>query len=1505
MIAWYLTEGWAIGDHAIGFSQTRKKYLEDIGTSLRDLNCPFHIREREKGKQEYIIGGFLGTFINNTCGKYCDDKKIPEFIFDLSNNLKNVFINEIIKGDGYKRSTGWVYTSTSNVLITGLNLMLISLGYRTSIRTRFDKNFENHKCGSSTRDKAKLTRYDLIIHENEEKILNFNDFESAVIFKNCQHHFNSQYEYDLSIEGSEAFIGGVGLFALHNSSVDTLLAPFIREKFEKSVEKILRQIFSLKVNGQGYELLDLLYAYRKGEIQASDICAKLESFYLNIIFRDDLIQTFLRSFNEEYEDNVSFIRQNIQNLIYALNQTSRWGGQCVSEDTQCLTDTGWKYYNELDSENDKIATFNGITHKIEYLNPQKINIFDYDGDLISIKNRSQDQLLTPNHRVVRKVFNADKYILESAENLFKYKTRIQIPNSAPTYSNFEIEDHLVELLAWLVSEGGFSTGPRKRVHLYQSVKNQECVDLIRKCLTANKFKWDEQKRIHGYGKHELISFRLNQESSRKIREIINSKQIPEFIRNLSRRQIKLFLDTYIKGDGHVEKKGRIRFYTKDESVKDSLQELCVLAGYGSTVHQQVNKVFSINLIRNSITNITQISKIPYKGKVWCPTTLNGTFVARRMDKTFITGNSPFVNLSFDWKVPSDLADQAAIIRGQPHESILYRDCQTEMDIFNRVFMEEMHQGDKHNRVFTFPIPTYSITKDFDWNHPNVDLLMQITARYGIPYFQNYCLVKETKIIGRDLKGRIRKTDLKSLREDWSILTPDGFKKVLKKYTVRYDNYPISITFSNGENISCSENHLFPTSTGLKKAKDLEKDDFVLVGERAYDENTRGGNYSYGRFLGLYLGDGYIEKGKTRINFPNKDKTIIDFANKFSKKAFMSTNTLNQRKDGLYNLYINSRAAVSYIFDFTLGSNAKTKRLRSSIFDTSREFREGLIKGYHEADGNKSKHNRFEVSSTSHQLIKDMRSILISLGKRTTRRRKCIEAKGNDRKYLYTLTEASENVQQSRIFKEINGNTYCKVVKIGRSKSFSKELIDIQIEGEDKLFTLACGVVTHNSGTGLEPSSIRAMCCRLNLNLLELKNRPGGMWSIGDSTGSIGVVTINLNRLGYLAVDKDDFFRLLRKYMDLAKMSLEIKRKEITRNLEKGMMAFATNYLPHGFQTYFSTIGLCGMHECCLNFLKRGIDTPEGLKFAEKILRFMRNICEEYKKETGNLYNLEATPAESTSYRFARLDKKWYPTIITSGNANGYFLTNSTHLPVDATTDLIKAIEHQNVLQPLYSGGTIFHTFLGEEIDPEACKNIVRQISEKTQLPYFSITPTFSICTEHRYIKGKHFTCPHCGKPTEVYSRIVGYFRPVSKWNDGKTQEFKERVMFELHDFDKIREIQMTEIREAKTSYIPELNADSAIQSEVVNENTSNGNYIAVFVSPTCPKCGPFKRLLHQLVDTIEIRTIDTSTEEGLRLVREFGILQLPTAIVFTEEGNTFRFSTIEELNEYLPILQNL
>lgn len=313
---------------------------------------------------------------------------------------------------------------------------------------------------------------------------------------------------------------------------------------------------------------------------------------------------------------------------------------------------------------------------------------------------------------------------------------------------------------------------------------------------------------------------------------------------------------------------------------------------------------------------------------------------------------------------------------------------------------------------------------------------------------------------------------------------------------------------------------------------------------------------------------------------------------------------------------------------------------------------------------------------------------------------------------------------------------------------------------------------------LKPSDVRAMCCHLRLDLNELRrNATGGLFGSGEQTGSVGVVTINLPRIGYLSRDEKEFFEKLDRVMYLARQSLEIKRKIVSRNIERNLLPYTKHYLGN-LDNHFSTIGLVGMNEACENFLQQSIATTEGQKFSIRVLKFMLERIKEYQQETGHFFNLEATPAEGCGYRLAKIDREKFPKIITQGKQAPYY-TNSTLLPVHYTDDLAWAIKHQEPLQELYTGGTVMHVWLGESIEEDACKLLVKKIASSSRLPYFTITPTFSICQEHGFLKNKKEICPTCKARTEVFSRVVGFLRPVSSWNAGRQAEFEDRKMYNV------------------------------------------------------------------------------------------------------------------------------
>ena len=323
---------------------------------------------------------------------------------------------------------------------------------------------------------------------------------------------------------------------------------------------------------------------------------------------------------------------------------------------------------------------------------------------------------------------------------------------------------------------------------------------------------------------------------------------------------------------------------------------------------------------------------------------------------------------------------------------------------------------------------------------------------------------------------------------------------------------------------------------------------------------------------------------------------------------------------------------------------------------------------------------------------------------------------------------------------------------------------------------------------LSPEDAVSMCCRLRLDVTELRKRGGGLFGSNPLTGSIGVVTLNLPRIGFLAKDESEYFELLSKYADIAKSSLEIKRKVVEAQTDKGLYPYSAFYLRDvkartgGYwSNHFNTIGIVGMNESLLNFMSKDITTPEGQEFALKVMNYLRQKMVEYQQETGSQYNLEATPAEGTSARLAKLDKKNFPEIITAGK-NEVCYTNSTQIPVEYTDDIFEVISLQDELQSLYTGGTVLHLYLGEKIeDKEVCKNLIKKIFTTSKMPYISITPTFSICNEHGYISGEHFECPECKAKTEVWSRVVGYLRPVQDYSDSKYDEYMTRKKFVIKD----------------------------------------------------------------------------------------------------------------------------
>lgn len=406
---------------------------------------------------------------------------------------------------------------------------------------------------------------------------------------------------------------------------------------------------------------------------------------------------------------------------------------------------------------------------------------------------------------------------------------------------------------------------------------------------------------------------------------------------------------------------------------------------------------------------------------------------------------------------------------------------------------------------------------------------------------------------------------------------------------------------------------------------------------------------------------------------------------------------------------------------------------------------------------------------------------------------------------------------------------------------------------------------------MKPSDVRSMCCRLRLDLRELRKKSGGFFGSGESTGSVGVVTINMPRIAYLSENEEEFYQRLDRMMDISARSLHIKRVVISKLLEEGLYPYTKRYLGN-FDNHFSTIGLIGMNEAGLNakWIGKDLTHPETQQFTKDVLNHMRERLSDYQEEYGDLYNLEATPAESTTYRLAKHDVEQFPDIITAAEEGGTpYYTNSSHLPVGYTEDVFEALDIQDELQTLYTSGTVFHTFLGEKLpDWKSAAALVRKIAENYKLPYYTMSPTYSVCRDHGYITGEHYQCPTCGQETEVYSRITGYYRPVKNWNDGKTQEFKERKVYDISGLAK------------------EVRTKSAVPAEVsenlhpVQADVQEKSRTLLFTTKTCPNC----KLAVGSLEKANIRYEVIDAEENEELVRKYGVMQAPTLVVVDQSG---------------------
>ncbi|HUV46735.1 MAG TPA: anaerobic ribonucleoside-triphosphate reductase [Candidatus Bathyarchaeia archaeon] len=733
--------------------------------------------------------------------------------------------------------------------------------------------------------------------------------------------------------------------------------------------------------------------------------------------------------------------------------------------------------------------------------------------------------------------------------------------------------------------------------------------------------------------------------------------------------------------------------------------------------------------------------------------------------------TPFTNCTIDLVPPKTVGEEVVIIGGKPVKA-QYKQFQKEMDMFNKAFAEVMSEGDAHGRVFTFPIPTYSVTKDFDWENPVLEPIFEMTRKYGIPYWANYVnsdmrpedarsmcpIAGDEKVLIRSSRGRglefseIRQIyEGNSSKEKYEIFSDGRFVK--GKFNKFNNQKMIKVILANSHEIKESLEHLnLVMSSGnakklqILKGKYLKKGMYLPYSLKAFSGS--GGTRDLGFFVGAFAGDGSFD-GETTVIFSLEDenkKFAIEKLTKIARDYFGATiATKTYKNTKLYTLKIHSKAAVGLCKDFVTGKE-RDKHYTARLFGTSIEFRKGVIEGHYATDGG----NRNRIYTSSRKMLEGLNMLTATLGTTTSIYKDKRNGRlGTEPNYAVLIYQLNRKRYGKFWFKR-NQKLWVKIKTI--EEISNNTAYCFEVENDKPLFTVGTsGLLTHN--------------CRLRLDNRVLRKR-GGLFAANPLTGAIGVVTINLPRIGFLAESKKDFFNRLNKLLRICKESLLIKRKTVEEFTEKGLYPYCRYYLSdvkkrtgEYWSNHFNTIGIIGMNEALENFLGKGIANQEAKVFALEVMDFMRKRILQYQKFTGQLFNLEATPAEGTSYHFAKIDKERYPRIIVANQKDterkkaAPFYTNSTFLPVDYTNDIFEALDHQDELQTKYNGGTVLHGFLGEMLpDIRSVKKLIKKIAENYQLPYFTLTPTFSICPKHGYLAGEHKYCPKCDEEIG-YKRI--------------------------------------------------------------------------------------------------------------------------------------------------------
>lgn len=724
--------------------------------------------------------------------------------------------------------------------------------------------------------------------------------------------------------------------------------------------------------------------------------------------------------------------------------------------------------------------------------------------------------------------------------------------------------------------------------------------------------------------------------------------------------------------------------------------------------------------------------------------------------------TPFTNITMDLVASGMLAKENVIIGGKPQKE-KYGDFQKEMDMLNRAFCEVMMEGDSQGRIFSYPIPTYNLTKDFDWESSKYKPLWEMTAKYGIPYFSNFInsdmspddarsmcpldgnekvLIKSSRARGLEYSNIRNIFEGNSKQKRYEIYSNGKF--VEGRFNKFENQEMIKVTLSNNHVIKMSTNHLnFVLKSEKSNIEELIGSELLTNMYLPYSLNTyegKGGNKELGYFIGAFAGDGSFDKDTSvvfSLSFEQKKDVVKKLIN-ISEKYFGASHSLKEYENSkLLTLKINSKAAVGLCKDYVKGKE-REKSYTARLYSTSKEFRLGVLEGHYATDGG----NRGRIYTSSLKMVETLNMLAATLGTTTAlykdQRDNRLSTYPNYAVLVYKLGRK----QYGDFWFKKDGMLWVKIK--GIRKISNTTAYCFEVSNDTPMFTVgSTGILTHN--------------CRLRLDNRELRKRGGGLFGANPLTGSIGVVTINMPRIGYVAKDEDEFFKRIDELMEIARESLMIKRESIEKYMEMGLYPYSKFYLAdvkkrfkEYFKNHFNTIGILGLNEALINFLGKDITTKEGREFGLKVMEYMREKLMTYQIESNQLFNLEATPGESTTYRFAKADKaKFGDEIIAASDigrnkGSAPYYTNSSQLPVGFTDDVFEALDNQDEFQCKYTGGTVLHIFLGERMPSvNSVKTFVRKVAENYKLPYFSITPTFSVCPKHGYMTGEHTYCPKC------------------------------------------------------------------------------------------------------------------------------------------------------------------